>query len=268
MPTAHLISATPPRAYALLTLPLNQINAPISGIAIPTLSRLQDQPERYARYYLRAVGLIALASMPLVALLWALSREVVLVVLSDQWIAAADLFSILAFAAFVQPVISTGGWVYVSLGQTDRMAKWGIPLAALLSLSFVIGLPWGPKGVALAYTAAIYVLAVPALWAAYRYSPITLVALARTVRRPATLGLVIGATAHLARSWFGPASPLAVIAGCAAVATAATALMVLAWPALRGDFKNLWSLFGELRSGAGAEASAGQPESVNGQGQQ
>ena len=43
------------KAYGLLMLPLRQINAPLSAVAIPALSRLKDEPERYRNYYIKAV---------------------------------------------------------------------------------------------------------------------------------------------------------------------------------------------------------------------
>ena len=43
------------RAYNLLMLPVRQLGAPARSVAIPAFSRVQDDPERLARYYLRTV---------------------------------------------------------------------------------------------------------------------------------------------------------------------------------------------------------------------
>ena len=40
------------RAYNLLMLPLRQLSAPLGSVLVPAFSRLQDDPERFARYYL------------------------------------------------------------------------------------------------------------------------------------------------------------------------------------------------------------------------
>ena len=52
------------RAYNLLMLPLNQINGPAANVAIPAFSRVQDDPELFARYYLRMINLILWSSAP------------------------------------------------------------------------------------------------------------------------------------------------------------------------------------------------------------
>jgi len=240
------------RAYALLLMPLRQINEPVAQIAVPTLSRLQDQPERYRRYYLNALRLISLVCMPLVALLFVVSREVVLVVLGEQWLGAAGLFSIMAVAAFIQPALNTGGWVYVSLGQTGRMARWGALFTFLYCASFVIGLPWGARGVALAYTVAVWALAAPSLWAALRFSPVRLGDAARTLLRPTALGLAVAAGGQAARTWLPALHPLAVIAVCSVAAAAAGLLLTALWPGLRDDLRGLGALLREIKGAKSA----------------
>jgi PST family polysaccharide transporter len=239
------------KAYGLLLMPLRQINTPLSHIAIPTLSRLQDQPERYCRYYLGSLGLVALITMPLIAWLFVVSREVVLFILGPQWIGASALFSIMAVTAFLQPVLHTAGWVYVSLGQADRMARWGTLFSGLHIASFVVGLPWGPEGVAVSYAVSVYLLAVPGLWAAYRRSPVGLRAAARAVSRPAKLGLVVGGAAGLARHGLGVShAPAVVLLVSSAAAAAAAATLIAAWPGLRQEVRTLGALLADLRRGA------------------
>src|SRR5205823_9595149 len=47
------------RGYQLMTLPIDQINGPITTVAVPALSRLADSPERYRQAYLRIIEKIA-----------------------------------------------------------------------------------------------------------------------------------------------------------------------------------------------------------------
>lgn len=237
------------KGYGLLLLPLRQINQPLAGAAIAALSRLQDDPQRYRRYYLEALRLLALITMPLVAFLFAAAGAIVLLVLGDQWEEAGRLFSILAVAAFIQPVLNTTGWVYVSLGQTDRMARWGALWAGLLCVSFLIGLPWGPRGVAWAYTVANYLLALPGLWVAYARAPVGISQVLGVLARPTVLGLAVGAAGVAVRGQLAGASPLAVIVACAGAALAALALLAAVWPALRADLAGFARLARDLKLG-------------------
>ncbi len=46
------------RAYNLLMLPVRQLSGPAASVAVPAFSRIQSDPERFSRYYLRVVNLI------------------------------------------------------------------------------------------------------------------------------------------------------------------------------------------------------------------
>ncbi len=143
------------KAYSLLMLPLQQINAPISSVAIPALSRLQNDPEQYRKYYLKAISLITFVSLPGVMFMIVMSENIIRVVLGEQWIKASPIFSVLGISALIQVVLNTNGWLHVSIGRTDRMFRWGIFASFFIVVSFFIGLPYGAIGVATSLSAYI-----------------------------------------------------------------------------------------------------------------
>ena len=183
------------RAYQLLLLPLQQINSPISSVAIPALSRLQGEPDRFRSFYLQVLSLIASITMPLVVLMTVLSDEIVALVLGPQWEGAALLFRLFAGAVIVQPACSTAGWLYVATGRTDRMLRWGLAYSALILLSFFAGLPYGAAGVASCYSAAMLLQAVPCLWFAVRGTRITLRDIGVSLAPPTLSAFTAGAAA-------------------------------------------------------------------------
>lgn len=156
------------KAYGLLLLPLQQINAPITAVAIPSLSRLQSDLQQFRNYYLKAVSLVAFLTLPLIVLSIAISEEVVTLILGSQWREASFLFRFLGVAALIQPICNTTGWLYISTGKTDRMLKWGAFASSLIILSFFIGLPYGARGVALCYAVVMLLLAYPCMYYATR----------------------------------------------------------------------------------------------------
>jgi PST family polysaccharide transporter len=187
------------RAYTLLLLPMSQINQPITHVAIPTLSQLQTDSVRYKNYYCKAVKLIAYATMPIVTVMAVLSDEMIRIVLGDQWIEAGNIFKILAIGALVQPVNNCCGWIYISLGQTDRMVKWGMISVPVIILSFIIGLNWGVIGVAICYTIATYILLYPSFYFAFKHSPVKTYDIALNVWRPLVFSIVISAIMYVVR---------------------------------------------------------------------
>jgi PST family polysaccharide transporter len=57
-------------------------------------------------------------------------------------------------------IYTTKYWLHASLGRTDRMFLWGVVDFGVLSLATLVGLPFGPKGVAVAHVGAVFVLTV------------------------------------------------------------------------------------------------------------
>jgi len=239
------------KAYGLLMLPIMQIRGPIDAVATPALSRLQDDPERYRRYYYRAVNMIAFISMPLVALMAALSDQIIRIVLGQQWVGAANIFKVLAFAAILQPVVGTTGWVYVSLGQTKRMLQWGLIAVPLIITSFVVGLPWGALGVATSYTICfIVIIALPCLLFCFRYSPLNLAGFFRVVRCPMAISLIMYATLELSQRYFVLANSSAInilLYSCVSGSLVLVAIIAV-WPEARHEAIGTLKLLKSLRS--------------------
>src|SRR5678815_5297568 len=102
------------RAYQLMMLPIDQINEPITSVAVPSLSRMADSPEDYRRAYLRMLEKIAMLTMPAVALMIATSDWIVAIVLGPQWRDVGKLFTILGIVALIQPISNTTGWLFIT----------------------------------------------------------------------------------------------------------------------------------------------------------
>ena len=65
-------------------------------------------------------------------------------------------------------IYGTHGLLHLSLGRADRWLRWVIVELSVTGLLFVIGLHWGPVGVAAAWTASFWILTIPAFWYAGR----------------------------------------------------------------------------------------------------
>ena len=56
----------------------------------------------------------------------------------------------------------------MSLGRGKRYLAWGIFNATFVSIGFVCGIPWGPKGVAISYAVVNYAILYPSLLLAFK----------------------------------------------------------------------------------------------------
>ncbi len=139
------------QAYKLVLLPIQQINTPVTSVALPTLSSLQSEPQEYCRYYYKAMLSIAALGMPTIGFLFAFADKVILAALGEQWLAIVPIFKLLMPAALNATVGVGLGWAYQSLGNVSRQLRWGIGSSIANSILFIIGVRWGAMGVAAAF---------------------------------------------------------------------------------------------------------------------
>jgi PST family polysaccharide transporter len=152
------------KAYDLMRLPLNQVNAPVGAVAVPALSRLLDPPERYRKAYRAIVTLLMLVTVPLAPIMILAADWLIPKVMGPQWSGAVPVFQVLALSLFTKPLGNATGWLFVTQARTKELWHWGLLAAAVAIVSFLVGLPWGALGVAAAYTASDTFIRMPILF--------------------------------------------------------------------------------------------------------
>jgi len=169
------------RAYKLMMAPLQQINGPLAGVMIPALSRLNGQPIPYRAAYFRSISVLQLVACPLMAFVAVMAPDVVRIAFGPDFGEAGPILRWLAIAGFIQPLLSSLGWLYVSQGRGRDLRNWGLVGCTLIVLSFVVGLPSGPLGVARAYAIMTCLVVAPlAIWFAGAAGAVTRADLARS----------------------------------------------------------------------------------------
>jgi O-antigen/teichoic acid export membrane protein len=151
------------RAYYLATTPTTQTSDSLFHVSVSTLSKLREDPEKYRRYYLNAIGAVSFIGMPLSLFMVVMSKELIYILLGPQWNEAAGMFSILGVGGGMFILHYTNGWLHVSAGRSDRWLKWGIINSSLLAMAFIVGSFYGPKGIAWGYSFSMIVLTFPAI---------------------------------------------------------------------------------------------------------
>ncbi|GJM25022.1 MAG: lipopolysaccharide biosynthesis protein [Phycisphaerae bacterium] len=241
------------KAYQLLLLPIRQINAPVSGVAIPTLSRLQNDPRKYRGFYRRGVQLVTFIGLPIVAFTFVAAERVVMTMLGPQWTEAVLVFQVLAPAAMVTACNIATGWVYVSLAHTRRQLYWTIVESIATTLAFVIGLQWGIVGVAAGCSIAFCVLWLPGIIYCFKPTPVKLSDFFGSVWRGFCASLIAAGTLYAVSSSFVPGGAsipwLFVDAALYAVAYFGSWLLI---PNGWATLNELFSLLRSARSGPGS----------------
>jgi PST family polysaccharide transporter len=195
------------RAYSLLMFPISNLRGPINAVAFPAMSRLQNQPEAYRAYYRRITAMLALVSMPLSAFFFVAARPIIDIALGSKWAGITPIFSVLAAVSFVQPVVTLWGLVALSSGMARRYLHLGVFNTLCSATGFLVGIHWGPVGVATGYAVATYLTAYPILAWAFRGTPLCFHDFLSGILRPLTASVISASICLPVITWFGSASP-------------------------------------------------------------
>jgi PST family polysaccharide transporter len=152
------------RAGALLRRPLDQFLNPIVSVAVPVLSRIQSEPERYRRMFLRVYEAMALISFLGSGVAVPLAQPLVLVLLGAQWGEAAGIFAGFAIAAMYAAVATTTYWLFTSQGRGRDLLVASTVTSALTVAAFIAGFPFGPIGMAYAFSVSGLLVRLPYMY--------------------------------------------------------------------------------------------------------
>ena len=224
------------RAYKLLMSPTNTVTVPLYSVGMPALSRLQEDPERYRRTYLLLSEKLAMLSVPAAALMIATADWIVALLLGTQWHDAAPILAWLGVAAALMPVAVTTGLLFVTQDRTPELLKFGMLGATIGIAAILIGLPFGPVGVAASFALSTTFVRVPiCFWLAGRKGPVTVADLFASISPSVVAGCAVFAAVfafrHLAP--VQSASPIVALLLCACVTLGVAATCFVCIPRSR-----------------------------------
>jgi PST family polysaccharide transporter len=152
------------KAYDLFVLPANQLLLPVQEVALSTLSRLDRESGQYRRYFLNGLSILAFIGMAMGAILTLEGKDLIRLLLGPRWDASARIFIFFGPGIGIMLVYHTIGLLHLSLGKADRWFRWVLVEFTVTGLLFLLGLRWGPAGVAAAWTVSFWILFIPAFW--------------------------------------------------------------------------------------------------------
>jgi PST family polysaccharide transporter len=190
------------RSFHLASLLPNQVIFPLYSVAVSTFSRLSDDKEKYKKYFLDVLSIIAFIGMPMSAILTINSRDIIYVLLGPQWIQAADIFFALGLSIGIIMIYLTHGWLHLSLGMPKRWFQWSIFETILITSFIVISIPYGTVGVAFALSLSYCVILFPSLWYAGKPINIGIMDILLSVWKFIVSALIAGITCRLALKYY------------------------------------------------------------------
>ena len=248
------------RAYALYLLPMQQLNGTLGRVALPVLSKLQDDGDRYRRYIRGALMIIGYLTIPVYAVAAAVSSPLIALLLGPGWQQAATLFSLLAIAGIAQSIGSVLGWLYITLGRAHRQLVYYLVTRPMVIGGYVLGIWWaGVEGLALVYGLLTLALLVPGFHFATVGTFVRVGDIIRPIVRPVILApLCFGAAYAVQLTTAGLPAVVQLALGVAA--GVAPLLACLALPAYRRDLGQIVGFVKQVRKSPPAPAERAPAE--------
>lgn len=145
------------RAYALFALPMTQFAAPLTRVALPMLARRRGEAALQAAL-MKAHVLLCYTLVAAFALLAALARPFVLVLLGPSWSPSIPIFRVLAVAGAFQALAYVYYWGYLATGRTGRQLFTALPgRLAMIGGAFLVA-PLGGLAIAVLIAAGMFIL--------------------------------------------------------------------------------------------------------------
>jgi PST family polysaccharide transporter len=203
------------KAYDLFALSASQLTGPLHNVALAALSRLKEDPARFKRYLANSLGIIAFVGMAVGADLTLVGKDVVRLVLGPKWSESGRIFGLFGPGIGIMLLYSTVGWIHLSIGKPGRWLRWTLFETTATALLFVLASPWGPAGIAVAWSVSFWILSIPAFWYAGRPIGFDVSSLVAAVWKYAAASLVAGlGAAFILRDtpfWSTPLRPEAAV---------------------------------------------------------
>lgn len=160
------------RAFQLLMMPLNQINAPATSVALPVLSKLKEQKQRYDDFLIFGQSALMHIVLFMFCYACAMADPLIRFVLGEKWAPSIELFQILVVGGIFQAGNYVAYWYYLSQGITKSLFKYTIISRPVMIVLILIGSFWGIKGIAIGYSSSlIFNWIFGLIWLTYQKAP-------------------------------------------------------------------------------------------------
>jgi PST family polysaccharide transporter len=181
------------RAYQLINVPTLLLNSAVSEVAFALLARVQHDRGRVKSYFLRSYALVLAMTIPITICAGEFAPDLVSVLLGPQWQQVVPLLRLLAPTILAFALTEPIDWLMYSQGMLVRSVRMSAVFAPAVITGYVVGLPFGPKGVALGYSTALVLSIVPRIAWGVRGTGISLRDLGRAASAPLISGGIAAA---------------------------------------------------------------------------
>ena len=179
------------KAKQLMLMPTQLISGVISRVLLPSLSKLQEQPTKFAKAYKQIFGAVALVVFPMIFGLNFIAEDMILLLFGDQWKSMVQLFEIICWAGLFTVLNVMADNIIIASGNTKGLLKITLIEKPFLVALFFIGILWGANGVAWSYVVGAIVIFVYKTFVATQPLVLRLIDMIRALVGPLMLSVIM-----------------------------------------------------------------------------
>jgi O-antigen/teichoic acid export membrane protein len=241
------------RAFQLFALPLQQLAAPITRVALPVLAAAESH-DQFRRRLIRGHRALSYVLLGAIAYLAGAAEPIVNLLLGPGWSDASTYLRILAIGGVFQALGYVYYWACLAKAKMRTLMLCEAGGRTVMVSLIVLLVSLGPAYVALGYTLGLFSIWIFTSLLAGRAVGVSPRAVTRAALRPTAIMLVAAVVAHCA-SGVGE-KLLAPVLVQLTMATIAYMLVLLAstlWRGARSDYRDLLTLAKRSVAGVSTE---------------
>jgi len=131
------------RAYGLMVQPYSLVADAIDSSLYPAMCSVQDDRERLLKSFKKSTKALAVICLPLVAIFMLFSDNIILLILGENWMAAASPLAILSLTLIFRVASRISDILVRATGKVYRRAWRRMIYAVLMLVGTFIGQRWG-----------------------------------------------------------------------------------------------------------------------------
>lgn len=234
------------RAFQLSVAPINQINTPMTKVALPVLSRVVEEKDRFQRGIYSAQLVACYVTATVLCVVAGLAGPIVEVLLGPDWQQSAPLLAILAISCVFRAIQQIAIWLQVAKGSWKSLLMGNVIGQPIIILAICCGIPWGATGIAVGSVvgyAAFWVFSM--LWAGRNTGVATWPLITRAFRVVVFVSAPAGLAAYVVASFVPMHGIVLLFLGAAASLLA----LLVSWALSRQTRVEVHTLIRLVRSG-------------------
>jgi O-antigen/teichoic acid export membrane protein len=176
-----------------MLMPFNQIASPIQEVLYPAFARMQDDPERIGRGWLRVNRVVAAISVPSLLGLIIVAPDFIPTVLGSRWDAAIPVVQILSWVGLLQSLQRMNSSILAARDRTQALLRYSVIVLVGSVCAFVVGIQWGVVGVAAGYAISSTLVEPYYTWITLRSIEMPIATFLRSLRGVTEAALIMSA---------------------------------------------------------------------------